>query len=324
MAVQRITLGLSEHRPEMIPLIASAMQQHQAILLEEPADEGFKRMLTGELGVEDYLRGIDVEYPEFSRDMCYLLRKLRTAGKDILQVEPYLEILLGIHAYFAEGHGPDDLARDSIQYPVFLAERNATRMLISFYDISMSASFEDTIEAVKRFARTDAARFRLRDSLRAQAVASLVQEFSSAYVEAGVIHYSVWKHLRRSMSTSIHLKLQFLADKANGFASHRKDRYGPGDKLTLLYVFHPNFSETNRENLLAARSLIYSKLIAKNELTKDVNSWPHLRDELNCIHMTHRLSLNDCRNLYPLVREGGTQQAHQVVEAYLSEKRPSP
>ena len=189
MAAKRITLGLSEHRPEMIPLIESAMQQHQAILLEEPADEGFKHMLTGELGVEDYLRGIDVEYPEFSRGMCYLLRKLRTAGKDILQVEPYLEILLGIHAYFTEGHGPDNLARDSIQYPVFLAERNATRMLISFYNISMSASFEDTIEAVKRFARADAARFRLRDSLRAQAVASLAQEFSSVYVEAGLIDY---------------------------------------------------------------------------------------------------------------------------------------
>jgi hypothetical protein len=183
MAAQKITLGLSAHRPEMIPLMASSMQQHQAILLEEPADDGFKRMLTGELGVEDYLREIDVEYPEFSRDMCYLLRELRKAGKEIMQVEPYLEVLLGIHAYFADGHGPDDLARDSIQYPVFLAEQNATRMLISFYDISMRASFEDTIEAVKRFARTDAARFRLRDSLRAQAVASLAQEFPSAYAK---------------------------------------------------------------------------------------------------------------------------------------------
>ena len=302
----------------MIPLIARAMRKHQAIFLEEPADHGFDQMLSGTLAVEDYLRGLDVEYPEFSRLLCYLLRDLKERGQEIMQVEPYLEILLGIHAYFADGHHPGDLARDSIQYPVYLAERNATHALISFYTISMSESFEETLEAVKRFARLDAARFRLRDSLRAQAVASLAYAFPSAYVEAGVIHYSLWQHLRREMDASIRLKLLFLADEANDVAPRRMHRYGPGDKLTLLYLFHPAYSETNRENLLAARSLIYSKLIAKNELTEDVRSWPHLRDELNCFHTTNRLSLNDCRNLYPQVRHGDTRQAHQIVAAYLS------
>lgn len=117
----------------MIPLIAGAMRNHQAIFLEEPADSSFKQMLSDKLSVEDYLRGIDVEYPEFSRGMCYLLRELK-----------------------------------------------------------------------------------------------------------------------------------------------------------------------------------------ENELTEDLTSWPHLRDELNCIHMTHRLSLNDCRNLYPQIRHADTRQAHQVVQAYLS------
>jgi hypothetical protein len=182
----------------------------------------------------------------------------------------------------------------------------------------MSEPFDHTLEAVKRFARADAARFRLRDSLRAQAVASLAHEFSSVYVEAGVIHYLVWRHLRRMLDPSVSLKLLFLTDEANGFTSRRKHRYPPGDKLTLLYIFHPTYSETSRENLLAARSLIYSKLVAKNELTENLTSWPHLRDEQNCIHMTHRLSLNDCRNLYPQIRHADTQQAHQLVQAYLS------
>ena len=319
MAAQQITLGLSEHRPEMIPLIARAMRKHQAIFLEEPADGDFDQMLSGTRTVEDYLLGLDVEYPEFSRDMCYLLRDLKARGQEIIQVEPYLEVLLGIHAYFADGHGPGDLAEDSIQYPVYLAERNATRALISFYSISMRESFDNTLEAVKQFARADAARFRLRDSLRAQALASLAQEFSSVYVEAGVIHYSLWRKLRQEMHTSVRLKLLFLADDANGLTSPRKYRYAPGDKLTLLYIFHPTYSETSRENLLAARSLIYSKLIAKNELTEYVTSWPHLRDELSCMLMTDRLSLKDCRNLYPRIRHARTQQAHQVVQAYLSE-----
>lgn len=318
MAAQQITLGLSEHRPEMIPLIARAMRKHQAIFLEEPADGDFDQMLSGTRTVEDYLLGLDVEYPEFSRDMCYLLRNLKERGQEIIQVEPYLEVLLGIHAYFADGHGPGDLAEDSIQYPVYLAERNATRALISFYSISMRESFDNTLEAVKQFARADAARFRLRDSLRAQAMASLAQEFSSVYVEAGVIHYSLWQTLRQELDTSVRLKLLFLADEAIGLTSPRKYRYAPGDKLTLLYIFHPTYSETSRENLLAARSLIYSKLIAKNELTEDLTSWPHLRDELKCIHMTNRLSLDDCCNLYFQVRHSDTQQAHEAVQTYLS------
>jgi len=302
----------------MITRIGRAMRKHQAIFLEEPADSDFDQMLSGTRTVEDYLSGLDAEYPEFSREMCYMLRDLKERGKKIIQVEPYLEILLGIHVHFAEGNGPADLARDAIQYPVYLAERNATRALISFYDTSINASFEDTIEAVKRFARTDAARFRLRDSLRAQAMASLAQEFSSVYVEAGVIHYLLWRNLRQELDTSVRLKLLFLADDADGLASPRKYRYAPGDKLTLLYIFHPSYSETHRENILAARSLIYSKLIAKNELTEDLTSWPHLRDELKCIHMTNRLSLDDCRNLYLRVRHSDTRQAHAVVQAYLS------
>ena len=149
-------------------------------------------------------------------------------------------------------------------------------------------------------------------------MASLAQEFSSVYVEAGVIHYLLWRNLRQELGASVRLKLLFLADDADGLASPRKYRYAPGDKLTLLYIFHPSYSETRRENILAARSLIYSKLIAKNELTEDLTSWPHLRDELKCIHMTNRLSLDDCRNLYLRVRHSDTLQAHAVVQAYLS------
>jgi len=35
------------HRPEMIPLIADQMQQHEAIFLEEPPTADFEQMLKG-------------------------------------------------------------------------------------------------------------------------------------------------------------------------------------------------------------------------------------------------------------------------------------
>jgi hypothetical protein len=53
----------------------------------------------------------------------------------------------------------------------------------------MNGSFETSIEAIKHFARLDAARFHLRDSLRAQALVPLIKEYPAAFIEAGVIHY---------------------------------------------------------------------------------------------------------------------------------------
>jgi len=127
-------------------------------------------MLTRALAVDDYLRPLDVAYPAFSRNMCYLLWELHAEGKMIFQVEPFLEILSGIHEFFADGHRPGELNQTSIQYPVYLAERNATKALLDYYQTAMTGSFDSTIAAVEQFARMDAARFRLRDSLRAQGI----------------------------------------------------------------------------------------------------------------------------------------------------------
>ena len=217
------------------------MRRHDAIFLEEPPAAGFYQMLDEKLAVDDYLKSLDVEYPAFSRDMCYLLRELKREGKKIFQVEPFLEILLGIHEFFADGHHAEDLQKNSVQYPVYLAERDATGALLTYYKTAMNGSFEKTLEAVKQFARLDAARFRLRDSLRAQALAPLIEEYPSAYVEAGVIHYPLWRLLQRQLSPPNRLRVIFIADAALKTLGQKEHLYGPGDQLTLLYIFHSTF-----------------------------------------------------------------------------------
>ena len=230
-----MTLGLSLHRPEMIPLIAERMRRHEAIFLEEPPATGFELMLAGAFAVDDYLRPLDVEYPAFSRNMCYLLRELQANGKKIFQIEPFLEILLGIHEFFAEGHRPGELNKTSAQYPVYLAERNATKALLDYYQIAVTGSFEATVAAVIQFARMDAARFRLRDSLRAQELGLKFRKYPSSYVEAGVIHYSLWRLLRKQMVQPEQLQLIYLADdalKTIGDKGHR-------NALTPKQISHP-------------------------------------------------------------------------------------
>jgi len=314
----KITLGFSIHRPEMVPLTFALMQRHDAIFLEEPPTADFNDMLQGAVSIEDYLMPLDVEYPEFSRRMCCMLRKLYRQGKIIVQVEPFLEILLGLHDFFADGHTPGDLPKNVIEYPVYLAERNATGALLAYYQAATRGSFEKALTAVIRFARMDAARFRLRDSLRVQALAPLMAKHSSAYIEAGVIHFQLWQLLRRQLPNTSRVRPVFLPDFALKEIQENGRLYGPGDQLTLRFIFHPTAAETGQHRLLAARAMVYAKIIVKEERLSGNGGLPHLQNELACIRVTERLSLQDCRELFPLVRSVKTAEARQIVADYIA------
>ena len=318
----QVTLGLALHRSEMTPLIYDQMRQHEAIFLEEPPDPNFEQMLAGNLAVDEYLSLLDVEYPAFSRDMCYLLRKLNADGKQIFQVEPFWEILLNIHEFFAAGHRPEELQKNIIQYPVYLAERNATRALVAYYQTVMAGSFEDTLRAILQFARMDAARFGLRDSLRAQEIASMVKKYSSSYIEAGMMHYPLRRLLRQQLQAKDRVKVVFFAGNVLKSPGSKGHLYSPGDQLTLLYIFHPGILDSPRERMLAARSIIYSNITVKEELTEEAGTFPHLHDELACIRTTGQLTLDDCRRLFPLIRLVKSLDARQIVAEYLTESKP--
>ena len=260
----------------------------------------------------------DLEFPDFSRKMCFLLRELKREGKIIFQVEPYLERLIFIHELFSEGHSPDSLKKNTKLYPVYLAERNATGALLSYYQTVMTKSFDKSINAIQQFARMDAARFRLRDALRTEALIPRITNYNSVFIEAGVIHYPLWKRLRRKLSPLDILRPVFLAQPILKEMGVKGSLYGPGDLLTLFYIFHPHLKQVDRENILAARSLINSKIVEKEEITEDIGSFPHLINEMMCNKIVQKLSLSDCRQLFPLILDSGTTTAFQIVKDYLA------
>jgi len=316
-----VTVGLSLHRPEMIPRIAEQMRQHEAIFLEEPRSPDFQLMLSGELGIEDYLLPLDVEYPDFSRAMCLLQRELHAEGKSIHQVEPFIETLIHIQEFFAGGGRPHELSPDSLAHHVYRAEKAATGALLAYYQTVVTGSFEEAVDSIIRFTRVDAARFRLRDSLRAQELARLIPNHGTSYVEAGLMHFQLWRLLRRLLPTSARVAPVFLADAALKSIPGSGRLYGPGDQLTLLYITRPAVSQPGREKLLAARAMIYSKILEKQESDDNAGAYPHLRDELACIHAARQLSLNDCRSLFPDIRRASTQEARSTTTAFLSKRQ---
>ncbi|MGD9107034.1 MAG: hypothetical protein PVJ87_09385, partial [Desulfobacterales bacterium] len=117
-----ITIAFSSHRAEIIPLARQIMEQHQIIVLEEPPHPNFADMLNDNLSIDDYLMEIDIEFPEFDRLMCNEARRLHQKGKKLLQIEPYLERLLNIHEYFAQGMTPVDILNMADLKAVYLAE----------------------------------------------------------------------------------------------------------------------------------------------------------------------------------------------------------
>jgi hypothetical protein len=94
--------------------------------------------------------------------------------------------------------------------------------------------------------------------------------------------------------------------------------FGPGDLLTLLYVFHPNLDGA-RHALLAARALIYNKVVVKEEQVPEKTAYPHTLDEIQSIALVNRLSMEDCRRLFEVTRRSSTARARQALYRHLKQ-----
>lgn len=314
--MKQANLVLAEHRPETVSHAAALMREHEAVFLEEPPDPHFLGMLAGDLSVDEYVMTLDTEYPEFSSSMCLVLRELHRDGIPIFQVEPYLEHLVSLHEFFSSGGSPEGLNPDDLQHQVYLCEKSATAALLNFYKVATAGTFQETLESVKHFARVDSRRFLFRDRLRAQALAPMVQRFPKSYIEAGQIHVILGRMLRQILGDTVLVKGRFLMDpvvKTLGISRHL---FGPGDILTLRYMFHPDTPDPV-ENVLAARALIYNKLILKNETVPLKEPYPHVRDELAVIEIVKQLTLAECADLFPVVRRLKTEEARTVVARHL-------
>ncbi|MBM4287580.1 MAG: hypothetical protein FJ135_05445 [Deltaproteobacteria bacterium] len=316
------TIGFSTHRLESLPFARQEMQRHEAIVLEESPSPTLAAVLQGEAEVEEYLWELDAEFPEFSRCQLEILKDLRQQGKTILQVEPYLEQLVAIHELFAQEISPEEvMTRDDLR-EVYQMERATSAALLGFYQLAWQAPFGQVVESVKHFARRDAARFRLRDAMRAQALAVLAGRYESVYVEAGHMHLALPGELHRQLNGQGRVKSLFLLEETARKRSPHPRVFGPGDILTFRHLFQRPLTLA-QETLLAAQSLIYIKLLSKDEIPVGESATPHLDEELRLSELTRRLTYADCERLYPRLRRASPVQALTEVERLLPPRESS-
>jgi len=311
-----ITIGFSSHHAEVLPYARRQMEQHQIIVLEEAPSPNFLDMLDGRLSIDEYMMALDSGFPEFERLMCILLRELHNKGRQIIQVEPYLEALLQIYELLSDGKTPEDVVKDPRLESVYKAEKRATGALLDYYDYSLRAPFDEVVRAVKTFARTDADRLVMRERLRAQAIKPLTSHGVDIYVEAGYIHYPLYRYLKKALGRAQRICVVYLLAPVVRRLQGRRRNMGPGDILTLHYALHGGLPE-NLGDLLAARSLIYIKLLQKDEMLPVDSDAPHSEDEVRVNWVVDSLSLEDCRALFDQIRLAKRERAIKVVEGYL-------
>lgn len=313
-----ITAAFSTHRLEVLCEAEARMREHEAIALEEPPHPDFQAMLCGAMAVEDYLQESEYEFPRFAEASCRLYRRLHAMGKRLIQVDPYMEHLNRLHDFFAAGGDSRGVDPTDPMHDVYRAEKRATAALLRFYELSMTAPFAHVVRAVIHFARADAARIALRDQMRAERLAQVALEVSTLYVESGYIHWKLFQELRRRIEPKRRVRACFLLERETRRRLGRKQLLGPGDALTLLFVFHPSIRGPLVE-LWAARSLIHIKLLHKDEMEPVHGSMPHLEDEIQAHRLTSRLSWADCQKFYPGIRGRSPEEVRMILKSYCAQ-----
>lgn len=315
-SMNKITICYSTHRLETLGLTARIMHENDVIILEEPAHVDFSHLLNGDIDIHEHMLELDVGYPEFTASQYRLLQQMSKAGKQIIQVEPYLDHLLDIQYFLAEGHSPDEIQPDSIAYSVYTAEKIATGLLISYYKEVRGENYSKILSTMNAFAQADAARFVLRDSLRAEGIRKILEQGKDIYIEAGSIHLLLYQLLAKDLSKEWNLHIHSVDRETIKILNNTGNLFNPGDILTLSYIWGQNISQAQWEQK-CAQSLIYSKIVKKEEKCGTDARFPHTRNELESIASVEQLSTETCILLFQEIRWLSSDEAAEFVRNYL-------
>ncbi len=284
----------TSHRVEMLPHFEEIAKDFDVVVIEEPKDKRFREMLEGVLDIEAYVRTLDTSFPLYSKHQCDVLRRLYGIGKRIFQADPYLEAIETIRDAVERGEF-DKLPKDETLELVRKTEREANLAWLDYQEAFLRKDFDELVEATVRFTKADAERFRVRDRMRAEEIASLLENVEgNVLVEAGQIHILLPRYLEDLGFEVLTMNLPETIAKDLGIELYPN----PGNELTKRFMLGESVDE-NEAKLMAARGIIYISLIPKNEmLPSDENPYPHLLEENKIAKAVSELSYERCKSIF--------------------------
>jgi hypothetical protein len=265
----------SSHRVENIPFLEREIEGARVVVLEEPENDLFLRVLRGDITPQRYVELIDTQFPVYTEKLMEMLRNVlqRHSEKKILQIEPYLKEVENLR-YLNRG---DEKVREM--------ERKVNLAYIDYAESFLKGDFDDIVEKVITFAEADAERFLMRDKMRAEALIEARLDPPSI-IEAGVMHTKLAEFLNAECVSIPEL-----------IASQIGVEYidTPGNVLTKSFMYE---FDCDKE-LLAAQSLVYVSIVEKKEMIPDsADPFPHFVHEQKVIRFVKRLSYGKCRQIF--------------------------
>ena len=289
-----VLILFTSHRVEMLPHFEEEARKRDIIIIEEPRDENFQNMLEGKITVDEYVRKLNTSFPVYSKHQCEILKRLHSMGKKIYQSEPYLEAIEGIYKAIEEGKF-EQLPKGGTIAEVQSIERTVNSAWLDYQEAFLKKDFDALVEATIRFTKADAERFKVRDRMRAEEIAKIIEEDNgSILVEAGQIHILLPRYLEEMGFKVSTLNLPEVVAKRLGIELYPN----PGNELTKKFMLGENVDDETAK-VMAARGIIYISLIPKEEMlpSKD-NPYPHLVEENKVAKAVSKLSYEGCRRLF--------------------------
>jgi len=259
---------LTSHRVENLPFIKEEFEKANIIILEEPKNDLLYDAIEGKLEIDEYVRRLDTPFPIYTKKLIEMLRNLK--GKEILQIEPYLEEVEKLRTF----NSGDERVREM--------ERMVNMTYIDYAESFLKSDFDEIVEKVLRFAQADAERTVMRDRMRADAI----EPVDSQVIEAGLMH----RKLAEFLDAEVVSIPEMIAEKI-------RTEYleSPGNMLTQAFI---NGEECDF-NLLAARSLVFVTLLEKKEIVPDFEGdFPHFIHEQKLARFVNRLDYEKCRKVF--------------------------
>ena len=284
----------TSHRVEMLPHFEKIAEDFEVIIIEEPKDKRFQEMLEGKISVDDYVRSIDTSFPLYSKHQCEVLRRLHKMGKRIHQADPYLEVIEMIREAVERGEF-ENLPKDERIELVRKTEREANLAWLDYQEAFLRRDFDELVDATVRFTKADAERFRVRDRMRAEEIARLLEDIKgNVLIEAGQIHVLLPKYLEDLDFEVSTINLPETIARNLGIELYPN----PGNELTKKFMLREDVDE-DEAKLMAARGIIYISLIPKDEmLPSNENPYPHLVEENKIAKAVSKLSYEGCKRIF--------------------------
>ncbi len=295
-----VEVVLTSHRVEFLPLLRDEALSADIIVLEEPSNENLYRFFMNEISAEEYVRSLDTSFPLYTYFLSDLLKNLHQMGKQIFQIEPYLETIQRIQRSIEDGTFSEVTKDDAIE-KIRLIEKKAFGAFIEYQEAFMKGDFDVLVEKTIDFSKADAERFRFRDTIRFKKIVELIDEIKSKVddpglkllIEAGSIHSSLPSSLEDKLETDYVRALNLKEKAAKAIGAELINN--PGTRLTEAFIKNKRISDEDLRTL-AARSLVYiSKITPEEMLPEGENKFPHLVEELRITREVDRMDYDACR-----------------------------